>query len=209
VLNRCNVQFLALLGFNDKVQKQIWIVGSSIVKHAFTHARKSLEGVNLGLGRCNARVWWQGKGGMRWAQLVPRVQYLLNFESPPEVLVIHCGGNSLGYVPLHTLRRQIFDAILEIRCLLPKTKIVWSQILPRKTWLCSSDSKALNLAASRIDNFAAYLCGRLKGGYIKYPEICWDEDGMFAGDGVHLSELGNNVFIHNMQNAMFEMLKHN
>ena len=33
---------------------------------------------------------------MRWAQFVPRVQYLLNFESPPEVLIIHCGGNSLG-----------------------------------------------------------------------------------------------------------------
>ena len=62
MLNRCNVQFLALLGFNDKVQKQIWIVGSSIVKHAFTHARKSLEGVNLGLGQCHAKVWWQGKG---------------------------------------------------------------------------------------------------------------------------------------------------
>ena len=59
---------------------------------------------------------------MRWAQFVPRVQYLLNFESPPKVLIIHCGGNSLGYVPLHTLRRQIVDAILEIRMLLPKTK---------------------------------------------------------------------------------------
>ena len=86
---------------------------------------------------------------------------------------------------------------------------MWSQILPRKTWLCSSDSKALNLAASRINNFAAYLCCRLGGGYIKYPEISWDEDCMFAGDGVHLSGLGNDVFIHNIQDAMFEMLKHN
>jgi hypothetical protein len=89
---------------------------------------------------------------------------------------------------------------------LPKTKIVWSQILPRKTWLCSSDSKALNLAASRINNFAAYLCCRLGGGYIKYPEISWDEDCMFVGDGVHLSGLENDVFIHNIQDAM---LKHN
>ena len=63
---------------------------------------------------------------------------------------------------------------------------------------------ALNLSGSRINN-----CCRLGGGYIKYPEICWDEDCMFSGDGVHLSGLGNEVFIHNIQDAMFEMLKHN
>ena len=44
---------------------------------------------------------------------------------------------------------------------------------------------------------------------MKYPEICWDEDCMFAGDGVHLSGLGNDVFIHTIQDDMFEMLKHN
>ena len=56
-----------------------------------------------------------GKEKEEWdGQFVPRVQYLLNFESPPEVFILHCGENNLGYVPLHTLRRQIFVAILEI-----------------------------------------------------------------------------------------------
>ena len=51
------------------------------------------------------------------------------FESPPEVLIIHCGGNSLGYVPLHTLRRHIFYAILEMRFVLPKTKSVVTNVV--------------------------------------------------------------------------------
>ncbi|VDI73212.1 Hypothetical predicted protein [Mytilus galloprovincialis] len=42
----------------------VWIVGSSIVKHAFVTARDRPGGVNLGLGRLNASFWWQGKGGM-------------------------------------------------------------------------------------------------------------------------------------------------
>jgi hypothetical protein len=32
---------------------------------------------------------------------------------------------------------------------------------------------------------------------------------MFAGGGVHLSGLGNDVLIHNIQDALFEMLKYN
>ncbi|XP_071179520.1 uncharacterized protein [Mytilus edulis] len=41
----------------------VWIVGSSIIKHAFGEARGRPGGVNLGLQRMGVNIWWQGKCG--------------------------------------------------------------------------------------------------------------------------------------------------
>jgi hypothetical protein len=48
---------------------------------------------------------------MSWGELVPRITLLLQYE-PPKILVIHCGGNSIGIMPLFHLRRQMKEAIL-------------------------------------------------------------------------------------------------
>ncbi|VDI29458.1 Hypothetical predicted protein, partial [Mytilus galloprovincialis] len=44
----------------------VWIVGSSIIKHAFGEARGRPGGVNLGLQRMGVNIWWQGKCGDQW-----------------------------------------------------------------------------------------------------------------------------------------------
>jgi hypothetical protein len=55
------------------------------VTHAFREARRTYDDISLGLERNNYRVWWQGKGGLRWDELVPRIEYLLCFEDPPQI----------------------------------------------------------------------------------------------------------------------------
>jgi hypothetical protein len=109
----------------------VWIVGSSIIKRAFVYARGTFEGSNLGLRRRDCSLWWQGKGGMAWGKLMPRVKYLLRFNQPPDFLVIHCGGNSIGAVKLRELRCQINDSVSQLMALLSSTKLIWSQILLR------------------------------------------------------------------------------
>uniref|UniRef100_K1PXS7 Uncharacterized protein n=1 Tax=Magallana gigas TaxID=29159 RepID=K1PXS7_MAGGI len=73
----------------------IWIVGSSIIKNAFCHAKESCRGTDLQLDRHKASIFWQGKGGMRWAELYSKIKTLLKVEDPPQILVIHCGGNNI------------------------------------------------------------------------------------------------------------------
>ena len=180
------------------------MVGSSLVTNAFVEARQSYDGCSLGLKRNNFRVWWQGKGDMSWGELVPRITLLLQYE-PPKILVIHCGGNSIGIMPLFHLRRQMKEAILKLHRMLPYTKLVWSQILSRLSWRYSNNCKAINMAAVRLNNFAAWLCFKLGGSYIKYPEISWDATGMFAKDGVHLSRLGNSIFLFNIQSTLHKL----
>ncbi|VDI69222.1 Hypothetical predicted protein [Mytilus galloprovincialis] len=149
----------------------IWVVGSSIVKHAFIEAKRSFDGCSLGLHRKSYRVWWQGKGGMKWGELVPRIKFLLQIDSPPKILVIHCGGNSIGAISLFDLRETLRSDIMKLHEMLPQTKIVWSQFLPRFKWRYGKNQQAMNIAATRINNFAAWLCMQLGGCYIKYPEI--------------------------------------
>ncbi|KAK3105886.1 hypothetical protein FSP39_007913 [Pinctada imbricata] len=69
-------------------EKRVWVVGSSIVKHAFVKARTSYDGVNMGLQRCNTTVWWQGQGGMRWNQLERKLTYLQTFEDFPRLFSV-------------------------------------------------------------------------------------------------------------------------
>ena len=61
------------------------------------------------------------------------------------------------------------------------------------------------MAAVRLNNFAAWLCFKLGGSYIKYPEISWDATDMFAKDGVHLSRLGNSIFLFNIQSTLHKL----
>lgn len=143
---------------------------------------------------------------MTWSQLVPRISYLLNFESPPDILVIHCGGNDIGAIELLDFRRQIRASLFDIMTMLPSTKLVWSQILPRSSWRYSKNIEAMNRSAARLNNFAAWICIQSGGSYVKYPEILWNMPGLFSEDGVHLSNIGNEVFLYRLQTAIYSML---
>jgi hypothetical protein len=75
-------------------ENKSWIVGSSIVKNGFLEARSRPGGSNLCLK--DGEIWWQGKGGMLTNQLSNRIRTMLNFEYPPDHLIIHVGVNDLG-----------------------------------------------------------------------------------------------------------------
>jgi hypothetical protein len=51
------------------------MIGSSIIKHALNHARNfTIDGENLGLERHYGKIQWYGEGGMRWADLMPKIK---------------------------------------------------------------------------------------------------------------------------------------
>lgn len=88
---------------------RVWVCGSSIVKHAFTEARQKTGGINLGLERLRAHIWWQEKGEMLASQLPRQIRIMLQFEDPPSYLVVHVGGNDIGKGKKWVFAQQ-FDA---------------------------------------------------------------------------------------------------
>ena len=107
---------------------------------------------------------------------------------------------------MRELRCQIKDSLGQLMGLLPSTKLIWSQILPRISWRYSQNSRALNRAAARINNYAACICIQVGGCYIKYPALAWNEPMMFCEDGVHLSDIGNELFLFRIQAYLFDFI---
>ena len=184
------------------------MVGSSIIKRAFVHARlSSVDGVNLGFHRSDVQLWWQGKGGLRIGDVARFLRTLLQYEDEPNALILHVGGNDIGQVPLRQLRYDIVCLFNDVKSLLPNTTIIWSQILPRLHWRNEFSHMALERARVRLNSLAATVALSSGGGYVRYPEIVEANHGLFC-DNVHLSHIGNDILLYRLHQAIlafFEM----
>lgn len=179
-------------------------MGSSIIKHAFLAAMLRTGGINLGLERLGIKIWWQGYAGLKFTDLKKKVIYLTRLEEAPDFLVIHCGGNDLGDPdwPLAESIEHMSESITSLADLLPKTKLVWSQILPRKSYRYSSDLEAMERNRKRFNRATACQIQDLGGAYIKHPDIIRNINQFLGNDNVHLNPLGNKKFLSDIQGGL-------
>jgi len=179
----------------------IWIIGSSIIKNAFCHARMTAS-MRLGLTG-NVDVWWQGYSGMRLLDLIPKIQLLLNIKgNRPNIIIVHVGGNDIGRLPINELMRDYLKTLDALTTMLPGVKIGLSQILPRTAWRFSNNSNAMSKSRRRINS------------YIK--NIILDRNGFFiyhsitrvhlSSDGVHLTPQGNDSFVRALATKLAQVL---
>uniref|UniRef100_A0A8W8MMU3 SGNH hydrolase-type esterase domain-containing protein n=1 Tax=Magallana gigas TaxID=29159 RepID=A0A8W8MMU3_MAGGI len=188
--------------------RRIWILGSSIIKHAFVHVKNSHIGSNLQLHRHNASVLWQGMGGIRSHQLIRKVRTLLKYKEAPYMHVIHCGGNDIGQILKSVELRATIKRILDKLVVpLPNTILVWSQILPRLHWRGEIDHQALEKVRVRINSHIATYLTKIGGKYIRYPELDIEDPTLYKDDAVHLNLLGNDLFINRLQQGLQSFLE--
>lgn len=82
-----------LLSFTDRGPCLAWILGHSFVFRGQYVAGSSVK------HREDVVVRWLGKRGMRWSDVMPEFHYFVRLDRPPDVLVLHIGGNDLGVRP--------------------------------------------------------------------------------------------------------------
>lgn len=109
----------------------IWLIGDSLITHL--HDMAEFRG-SLNLGIPSKRVVWLGTRGMHWEQLRPKFQLMMIQNFQPVMILIHLGGNDLASVKQAKLMRMIKWDIGYIASVFPSTQIVWSDILPRRSW---------------------------------------------------------------------------
>ncbi|XP_045200881.1 uncharacterized protein LOC123554666 [Mercenaria mercenaria] len=180
----------------------VWIVGSSLIKGAYLTACQRINGEQLGLQSISGNVLWEFLGGMKVSDLSDTITYLLNFNRPPKFLIIHCGGNDIGQRPMVEITWAIKDFITKtVLVKMPETKIIWSQILPRRSWRYISDNVIANKIRSRINSCISTFFIKQGGFYIKYPDID-ESQRFFAQDDTHLSNLGYSLMLNNITGAI-------
>ena len=145
-------------------------------------------------------IWWQGYSGLRLISTKLKIRTLAKLEDPPRFLLLHVGGNDLGVIKLKTIMSEASSLLNYIHRRLPHTRVIWSQILPRTSWRASQNIKAMNDSRIRLNSHIAKLVlSHYAGYYIKYSTLVENLDYVLCEDGVHLNEIGNQIFLNYLQ----------
>lgn len=175
----------------------VWIVGDSYIRRASERARVSI-GKNLDLP---VDITWFGVGGLRWGSFVSRLDSLLRSRPAPDVLVVHVGGNDLGKVKGTRLASMMKWNLGQVHENYPNLKLVFSCITERRVWRCGRPYQ-LNHQRAFLNNVMSAFMGSLGGVSIRHPEIKHNWEGMFLADGVHLTDIGHDIFNRNLQGVI-------
>ncbi|KAJ8381216.1 hypothetical protein SKAU_G00019940 [Synaphobranchus kaupii] len=127
----------------------VWIIGSSLIARLQAHLGAFGLDQNLGL---DCQITWAGRGGRRWEHLMPLLRSKrADIRNDPDVMVSHLGGNSIGTYgnTRISLMRCMKTDIREIDLLFPKTKLMFSDILPRWNWWGQTATTGYGLERTR------------------------------------------------------------
>jgi hypothetical protein len=92
--------------------------------------------------------------------------------------------------------------------MLPGSMIVYSNILPRRTWRYSNNTDAMERTRKRLNRgLMTYL---LQNNSYAIAHYDFDDSysALYDDDGVHLSFIGKDIFINTIQEALFQFLRY-
>uniref|UniRef100_A0ABM5FH18 SGNH hydrolase-type esterase domain-containing protein n=1 Tax=Pogona vitticeps TaxID=103695 RepID=A0ABM5FH18_9SAUR len=189
-------------GSSASTRKHILIIGHSYVYWAERYAAASHWGSNLGLG-ARATITWKGLRGMQWGQLGRATAF---GHCPPDLLLIHLGGNDLPRLPGKALILDILRDLKRLKTTYPTMRIIWSTIIPRIAWRGSVRTAAVNRARRGVNREVCRgVCNGI-GSVIGHHNIQAGGLQMFRSDGVHLSDEGLEVFLEDVRGGLLAEL---
>ncbi|CAI5688387.1 unnamed protein product [Oreochromis niloticus] len=186
----------------DQRETNVWIIGSSYIRRAEGEA-KEIFGENFGL---NAKVQWFSKGGMRWWGVLPRFYKELSTQSPPDILVVHAGGNDLGLFSADKLSSVIEKELMQLHTEFPSMTIAYSSINERQVWIYGNPGE-INKDRKIVNASIRKAVDRFDGVIIEHPRIRFFNNSIFLRDGVHLTKKGNELFLTSIRSAIQKSLQ--
>ncbi|XP_053159346.1 uncharacterized protein LOC128347973 isoform X2 [Hemicordylus capensis] len=184
---------------------RILIYGHSYVFWASRRARQTSLGTQLGLAGA-AQVEWMGRRGMLWDLFLPLLDEYITAKGAPHILVVHLGGNDLGLLQGRALSLQAIKDFQGLAARWPEMQLVWSNLLPRTRWRGQGGPLCFNRARKKVNKAVGRAITALGGTIIQHPDIRVQDATLYRGDGVHLSDQGNEVFLRDLQRGLQEVL---
>ena len=187
---------------SDGTPALVWILGHSYVVWGARRADVRPDGRQLGFPREEACVRWLGVPGMLWGRMVPEVHRFARLDRPPDVLLLHVGGNDLGVRSMLDVTRDIKFDILRLRTEFPGTVIVWSDIVARTAWRLARSVSRINRARRKINRDVGRFMARNGGLVVRHMELEEETWGYLRGDGVHLTSVGIDMWFLGLQDGI-------
>ena len=146
--------------------------------------------------------------GMKWADILCTLKGMLHSYGYPSAILLHCGGNDIGHVPLGKLMYEIRSTFAYIFIkLLPGVPIIWSAILPRLKWRSPNYTK-MERTRAKVNRYVRSYLLKHNCYIVKHPDFSDKHNGLFHDDGVHLSFIGRDLFINSIQGALETFFKY-
>ena len=109
------------------------MVGDSYINRL--EARAKVRQLKRTVGASKVQnVKWMGQGGMKWQQLLPKIQYAALRSAAPKAIVVHVGSNDLAYQKGVVLIHNMKDDLNNLVQPFTNSAIFVSAMLPRIVW---------------------------------------------------------------------------
>lgn len=158
----------------------------------------------------NLTVGWKCVRGLKWSDFHHCIQRELLFcTAKPKVIIIHLGGNDLNIASLFKLRRMINREIDFLYSVFPDTTIVWCDIIQRRVWRGLGDkiNVVMERKRRRVNGFGRRAVLSRTRGRIITIDIDYQTAGFYRPDGVHLSDVGLDMFLDGIRECLLAEVK--
>lgn len=158
-----------------------------MIFHAHEHTFLNYKNQHLHLEPLNSKLRWFWKRGVVWEDADLWFHELVFQFGYPDVLILHCGGNSIYAMPLRRLQKFVKLTAFNILAVKLNCKIIWSQILPRTYYRQMFSHLAAENAEVRINSSMPNFIIAENGDYFNSPDLqrC---SLTFYRDGNHLTD---------------------
>ncbi|XP_028571715.2 uncharacterized protein LOC114589502 [Podarcis muralis] len=180
---------------------KIWVVGHSIVHWAADYAWSHNGGRNLNI-HPKVCIYWMAQQGMRWPSLMPMLRSAAAVHGPSKALDFTLGRERSSGTKRHCPDPCCKGRYRKLACLVSNKAIGWSNLLPRLHWRGASNPSHINYAVGKINRAMRNTMWLIGGFSIPHPTIRADKAGLFRADGVHLTPLGSDLWLHDLRQVL-------
>lgn len=129
----------------------VWKIGHSFIFWAQRRASSQIYSEFLDLDPNLFSIFWHGKKGMVWGELLAELGTMAYSYPLPDILIIHLGGNDIGSQNTLNLIFQIKHYLRFIKALYPNSVVIFSEIIPRLKGLRSDVFRPFEKIWKRIN----------------------------------------------------------
>ncbi|KAM3918948.1 uncharacterized protein RB166_013686 [Leptodactylus fuscus] len=182
----------------------VCFLGHSYIFWAAQRAENRPGGKSLGFREIE--VEWRGIRGLKWCQVLPEAISVGQHSSPPVILVVHAEDNNLCVLCVAELITLMRADLERITSYFAEVVLVWSEIVPRVTWQGARDAGAVEKARRTVNSHLSRFVRSKRGVVVRHRQLEEDNRCLMRPDGVHLNEIGLDIFLSSLQDGVEQAL---